>query len=46
MTTDPQAKAAQLEAMAEAVLGGHDLGEWIEVDNGWQAACRPCGMTT
>jgi len=39
-------KAAQLEAMAEAALGGHDLGEWVEVDNGWQATCWRCGMTT
>ncbi|MBK6708876.1 MAG: hypothetical protein IPG51_00825 [Chloroflexi bacterium] len=39
-------KEALLEAMAEAALGGHDLGEWEEVENGWQARCGRCGQTT
>lgn len=39
-------KEALLEAMAEAALGGHDLGEWEEVESGWQAKCGRCGRTT
>lgn len=38
-------KEALLEAMAEAALGGHDLGEWQEVENGWQARCGRCNQT-
>lgn len=38
-------KEALLEAMAEAALGGHDLGEWEEVENGWQARCGRCDKT-
>lgn len=39
-------KEALLEAMAEAALGVHDLSEWEEVENGWQARCGRCGRTT
>lgn len=38
-------KEALLEAMAEAALGGHDLGEWEEVENGWQARCQQCNQS-
>lgn len=36
-------------AIFEAALQGHDLDEWVEVDDwhgGWQAECKNCGMTT
>lgn len=39
-------KEALLETMAEAALGGHDLGEWEEVENGWQSTCNLCKRTT
>jgi hypothetical protein len=45
-TAVEQTKAAHLEAMAEAALGGHDLGEWEQVENGWQARCKSCGQTS
>lgn len=34
-----------IEAAAEAALGGHDLGQWQQVENGWQATCRLCEFT-
>ena len=40
------AREALLAAMAEAALGGHDLGEWELVDNGYQARCLQCSMTS
>lgn len=43
---EDEAKGAHLEAMAEAALGGHELGEWERVENGWQATCSRCGQTT
>ncbi len=46
MTVNPEVKAAQLEAMLDAALGGHEIGEWVEVDNGWQATCNQCQMKT
>lgn len=45
-TAEKQTKEALLEAAAEAALGGHNLGEWVVVENGWQAACLLCGQTT
>ena len=39
-------RAAHLEAMAEAALGGHELGEWEQVENGWQVVCKLCKSTT
>lgn len=41
-----QVREAHLEAMAEAALGGHELGQWQQVENGWQAECKRCHMTT
>ena len=35
-----------LDAMAEAALGVHALGKWEAVENGYQALCARCGMTT
>lgn len=35
-----------IEAMAEAALGGHELSQWEQVDNGYQARCSLCGMTS
>lgn len=45
-TAEREAREAHLEAMAEAALGGHELGEWEQVENGWQARCSRCGQTT
>ena len=36
-------KAAILEAQVEASLGGHQLGPFEEVENGYQAVCTACG---
>lgn len=44
--TNQPMREAHLEAMAEAALGGHELGEWEPVRNGWQAACKRCQATT
>jgi hypothetical protein len=38
-------KEALLEAMAEASLSGHDLGEWEQVEDGWRARCGRCDQT-
>jgi len=35
-----------LEAQVEEALGGHDIGGFEPVENGYQATCRPCGGTT
>lgn len=40
------AREAFLDAMAEAALGGHVLGEWESVENGYQARCLGCNMTS
>lgn len=45
MSLSPQDEA-HLEAIVEAFLQGHELGEWLQVENGWQAACKICGSTT
>ena len=39
-------KEAVLEAQAEGALGGHSLGPFETVENGYQATCRHCGKTT
>ena len=44
--TAGEVREALLDAMAEAALGGHDLGEWELVDNGYQARCLRCSMTS
>mgnify|MGYP006969371824 CR=1 FL=1 len=38
-------RANMLEAQAVAALGGHQLGEWEEVEDnaGFQATCSACG---
>ena len=46
MKTDQDQRDAMLEAQVEAALGGHDIGPFEEVDNGYQAACRRCDMTS
>lgn len=46
MASRQHEREAHLEAIAEAALGGHELGEWHEVENGWQAACKLCQATT
>lgn len=40
-------KENMLEAQVEAALGGHNLGEWeqLEEGQGYQAACSNCGGT-
>ena len=47
---DEEAPAAlresMVEAMAEAALGGHELSQWEPVENGYQARCSLCGMTS
>ncbi len=39
-------RESMIEAMAEAALGGHELSQWEPVDNGYQAGCFLCGMTS
>ena len=39
-------REAMLGAMAEAALGGHDLGEWESGEHGYQARCSQCDMTS
>ncbi len=39
-------KESMLEAQVEAALGGHDLAEWEQTGNGYQAICRLCQSTT
>lgn len=38
-------KESLMEAAVEAALGGHDLAQWQQVENGWQAACKLCQAT-
>lgn len=35
-------RSIHLETMIKAALGGHDLGQWNFVDNGWRVQCRHC----
>lgn len=49
-TTEVEAtilRANILEAQAAAALGGHELGEWAELEDssGFQATCADCGGT-
>lgn len=46
MASNTQLKEAVLEAQAEGALGGHSLGPFEAVENGYQATCRHCGKTT
>jgi hypothetical protein len=46
VNADQDLRDAILEAQAEAALGGHNIGPFEEVDNGYQAACRRCDMTS
>ena len=39
-------RESMIEAMAEAALGGHELSQWETVENGYQARCSLCGMTS
>ncbi len=41
------ADESMMEVMVDAALTGHDLAEWILVEdgNGWQARCRRCHGT-
>ena len=39
-------RESMMEAMAEAALGGHELSQWDTVENGYQARCSLCGMTS
>lgn len=39
-------KAALPEAQVEAALGGHQLGPFAEVENGYQAVCTTCGVSS
>lgn len=39
-------RESMIEAMAEAALGGRELSQWEPVENGYQARCSLCGMTT
>lgn len=46
LSPSPALKESQLEAMAEAALGGHELSQWESVENGYEARCSICGMTS
>ena len=39
-------RESMIEAMAEAALGGHELGTWEPVESGYVASCSLCGMDT
>lgn len=41
-----QIKETMLESAVEAALGCHELGEWEQVEDGWQARCQLCQVTT
>lgn len=43
MTKDQDLRDAILEAQAVAALGGHDVGPFETVENGYRATCRQCG---
>lgn len=38
-------KESLIEAAVEAVLGGHELERWQQVETGWQATCKLCDAT-
>ena len=42
MTNDQDLREAILEAQAEAALGGHDVGPFETVEDGYRATCRQC----
>lgn len=44
--TTEELREGLVEAMAEAALGGHELGPWEDVENGYEARCNSCGLTT
>ena len=48
--TEHELRESLLEAMAEAALGGHELGHWAAVADehtgGYEAACSLCGLST
>jgi hypothetical protein len=46
MEPGQELRDALLEAQAEAALGGHDLTPFEPVENGHQATCQRCGMTS
>ncbi len=39
-------KESILEAQVEAALGDHNLTQWEDVENGYQAVCKLCQVTT
>jgi hypothetical protein len=46
MTKDQDLRDAILDAQAEAALGGHDVGPFETVEEGYQATCRQCGESS
>jgi len=46
MTADQDQRDAILEAQVEATLGGHDIGAFETVEDGYQATCKRCGQTS
>lgn len=44
--TDPTPLESIEEAAAEAAAGGHELTPFVKVENGFQATCTNCGLTT
>lgn len=43
---DIEIREAILQSQINAVLAGHDIGPFEEVENGYQSRCRQCGLTT
>ena len=39
-------RSAVLEAQVEAALGGHLLGPFEDIENGYQSTCEKCNQTT
>jgi hypothetical protein len=35
-----------LTCMFEAAAGGHELGRWVKVRDGYEAKCQKCGLAT
>jgi hypothetical protein len=35
-----------LQCMFEAAAGGHELGKWVKVRDGYEAKCQKCGLAT
>ena len=46
MTSNQGQRDAILEAQVEATLGGHDIGAFETVEDGYQATCKRCGQTS